>query len=226
MILNCSIYFRYVVEEPDYSNFQKYYVNEASSFNCETKYNDNKKDYKTEKGKTNFRFRMFRGFLYELSNCIKKFYIGDVNVRVHFRRLFNESYEGIVVSGNDNDIENAKALTVMPSHEGMIFASGLLSMPLLRSFNKKIHTPGKNDSIWVEHLTCTFKNISNSNTPVLSMGISLKQNLVKEYTPILILMAYTRIDNRIGEYISKYFEECHAFDNDYQFDNFINASFR
>lgn len=170
------------------------------------------------------RLNNFRGFLFDLSNGIQKFYVGDVNSRVHFRRLNGNQYEGIVVSGSKNIISNAKNLTVMPAQSGMIFKSGVLSMPLLRSFNKTIHTVGKNDSIWIEHLTCTF-SISNEKTPILSMGISLNKQVVDDYTPILILMAYTRLDKRINEVIKQHIDNCKKIDSGYELSNFIYSKF-
>lgn len=170
------------------------------------------------------RLKHFRGFLFDLSNGIQKYYVGDVNSRVHFRRLNGNQYEGIVVSGTRNIINSAKNLTIMPAQSGMIFKSGVLSMPLLRSFNKTIHTTGKNDSTWIEHLTCTF-GISNTITPILSMGISLNKQVIDNYTPILILMAYTRLDKRINEVINQYIENCKKIDAEYEIDNFINSKF-
>lgn len=170
------------------------------------------------------RFKNLRGLLFELSNGIQKYYVGDVNSRVHFRRLNGNQYEGIVVSGARNIISNAKNLTVMPAQRGMIFKSGVLSMPLLRSFNKTIHTSGRNDSIWIEHLTCTF-SISNAITPILSMGISLNKQVVEDYTPILILMAYTRLDKRINEVINQYIDDCKKIDSGYELSKFIYSKF-
>ena len=47
---NCSIYFRYVVDEPDYSDYQNYYIDDVLSteFDYESKYNNNKKEYKSK----------------------------------------------------------------------------------------------------------------------------------------------------------------------------------
>ena len=112
----------------------------------------------------------------------------------------------------------------MPSQEGMIFISGLLSMPLLRSFNQSLHKTCKNDNIWIEHLTCTFKNLVNAKTPIISMGISLNKHLVKDFTPILILMAYTRLDIRIEELINQYIDGCKNIDKNYDLGQFVKSN--
>lgn len=218
-----------ILAMPDYFD-GTYKFNEFANKVIDEKFIDYKNEFdKKHNLSTNnmnkLRLKLFRGFLFEIANAIQRFYVGDVNSRVHFRRLNGNQYEGIVVSGNKNIISSAKELTTMPAQSGMIFKSGDLSMPLLRSFNKTIHTAGKNDSVWVEHLTCTFKSISNAKTPIISMGISLNEHVVDNYTPILILMAYTRLDNKIGELIYQYMLNCKSIDKDYEITDFINSKF-
>lgn len=186
-----------------------------------------KKSFSAYKGKFILKFRLknMRTYLFELANIAQKCYIGDVNVRIHFRRLNGDYYEGIVVSGDRDDKEAAKDLTRIPSQSGMIFKSGELDRPLLRSFNRNLHTKGHNDNIWVEHLTCAINNITNSKTPVLSMGISLNEHSNKSYKPILILMANTRFDLIIKEFISQFTSGCQAVDKNFDIGTFISAIF-
>ncbi len=177
------------------------------------------------------RLKYFREFLFSISEAISDNFIGKINTRIHFRRLNknNKVYEGLVVAGGTidgfSDTTTAKQLSKMPSQTGMIFLSGNLSLPLIRSLNKSYHQEGINDKYWIEHLTCTFKEENNEQTPLLSMGISLNEHTLKRHKTTLLLMAYLRLDLIIETAIRDYISRCKSFDPNYELSNFITARF-
>lgn len=162
------------------------------------------------------RLRLFRTFLFETANTVADCFVGTYNTRVHFRRLIDNKYKGLVVSGGRNVAAKASDLTEMPCNDGMIYISGRLGYPLIRSYNEMHHMIGQNDDIWIEHLTCTFKEeINGQGAPFLSMGISLNKVTSKTYKNVLRIMAYTRLDLTVGHYIERFINHCKQEDPDF-----------
>lgn len=173
------------------------------------------------------RLVKFRTFLFEIANSIADCYIGTFNTRVHFRRLIDNQYKGLVVSGGSNTATKASDLTIMPCNSGMIYISGRLGYPLIRSYNESHHMSGQNDNIWVEHLTCTFKDGPNAQgAPFLSMGISLNETTVRTYKNTLRIMAYTRLDITVGQYINRFLNKCNQEDKNFILSDIMVKSFK
>lgn len=168
---------------------------------------------------TKWQLQKFRQFLFQTSSYIQNSFLGELNTRIHFRRLVDGFYEGLVVSGCDCD--TSINLTSIVSGQGMIYQSGELKMPLIKSLNLNYHIQATNDDTWIEYLTCTFRESDNKQSPILSMGISLNEKSVIACKKILFIMAYTRFDNVIEYYVRSYVEKCQKIDKKFILRDFL-----
>lgn len=152
---------------------------------------------------TKYRQDKFKYFLLEMSISTRQWLFKSIGVRVHFRILSKTKgkYVGyIVVDGesknNNISINWANKITPMPITSGMIYYSGELNAPLIKSKNEDLHTSGKNDEKYVDYITCALKlkDLYRTPNPLMSMGISIEKDHNKKYAPYLVALAFLRFD--------------------------------
>ncbi len=157
-----------------------------------------------------FRKRKFKSFLSDVSAATREWIFDKIGVRVHFRVLNKnkDKYVGFVVvdgKANKNIVFNwSDAITQMPTSSGMIYHSGHLDAPLIKSLNKKFHEKGSHDDIYVDYITSAlkFNDLGKRATPIMSMGISIEKSFNKQYAPYLIALIFFKFDVIVENYIT------------------------
>ena len=157
-----------------------------------------------------------RAYLFEMASYIRMYLLNIKGTRVHFRRLEQDQYLGVVaVTGNrDNDIKQdwSTGLTPIPNHGSMICAASDCDAPLIKSYNQTFHHGAMHDEKWVDYLTCVFKHFDMEQEPILSLGISIDGSDYAAQKELLILLASTRIDKIIHHMLIQYCDECRQID--------------
>lgn len=190
------------------------------------KYTEKIKKSKSKKVQQKQQKAMLKLFLFDLFIEIKTWFFHYGGVRIHARGLIDNKYNCIVALTEDNtksiEIDWTKELKEM-SLNSMIHTSGVLGVPMVKSLNPKQHEKGNNDTIWVDYLTCSFKNIYHLPEPLVSLGISIHKSSKRHYKNLLIALAYLRIDKWIENTINQYIKICHEADNTYDLKEIINS---
>ncbi len=173
---------------------------------------------------------MLQLFLFDLFIEIKTWLFMYGGVRIHARGLIENEYNCIFALTDDNIKNNAKSIDIDWTKElkemslnSMIHISGILGVPMVKSLNVRQHEKGNNDDIWVDYLTCSFKNIYHSPEPLVSFGISIHKSSKRYYKNLLIVLAYLRIDKWVENTINQYIKICHDVDNTYDIKEIINS---
>ena len=177
--------------------------------------------------------KMLQLFLFDIFIEIKTWLFGHGGVRIHARGLIENEYNCIFALTDDNIKSNTKLIDIDWTKElkemslnSMIHTAGVLGVPMVKSLNPKQHEKGNNDNIWVDYLTCSFKNIYNiyhSPEPLISFGISIHKSSKRRYKNLLIVLAYLRIDKWIENTINQYIKTCHEADSTYDIKEIINS---
>ena len=195
-----------------------------------------KKDFNKAKKNANmdkFRHDRFKSFLLDISMSTREWLFRDIGVRVHFRVLNKnkDQYVGFVVvdgkAKKDNNYINcnwAKRITPMSTTSGMIYHSGELNAPLIKSKNERFHDKATHDDIYVDYITSAlkFKDLCNTANPLMSMGISIEKEFNKKYAPYLIALAFLNFDIIIENYIILLCSEIKKIDKDFELSNIIS----
>ena len=192
-----------------------------------------KQDFPKAKKTSNlskYRHDKFKSFLLDISITTRQWLFKDVGARIHFRVLnkSKDHYVGfIVVDGKakneDIKINFATKITPMPTTSGMIYYSGELNAPLIKSKNEALHDNGKNDNIYVDYITSAFKfkEMYNVSNPLMSLGISIEKDFNKKYAPYLIALAFLRFDKIVENLIILLCNEIKKIDKEFELTNII-----
>ena len=210
-------------------DFQKITIEKLIDFTLNYKQNflKAKKNSNLQK----YRLDKFKSFLLDISAASREWLFKDIGVRVHFR-ILNKSrdhYIGfVVVDGKAKrtvSINFANKITPMPTTSGMIYYSGELNAPLIKSKNEDLHSKGKNDNIYVDYITAAlkFKDLYNTANPLMSMGISIDKDFSKKYAPYLVALAFLRFDMIIENFIVLLCTEINKIDKDFELANIIQV---
>lgn len=189
-----------------------------------------KTDYSKAKKKENmqsFRHYKFKSFLLDVSLTIREWLFKDVGVRVHFRILNKNKYIGfVVVDGNakrDANCDWGRKITPMSTTSGMIYHSGELNAPLIKSKNEEWHQKGKHDDMYVDYITAAlkFKDMCTTANPLMSMGISIEKDFNKKYASYLVALVYFRFDVIVENLIVILCSEIKKIDKDFELSSII-----
>lgn len=178
---------------------------------------------------TNYRRDKLKTFLLDISLSTREWLFKDIGVRVHFRVLnkSKDKYVGFVVvdgkAKRDLKCNWANKITPMSTTSGMIFHSGELNSPLIKSKNEKFHDQGKHDNIYVDYITSAlkFKDIYSSANPLMSMGISIEKDFNKKYSPYLVALSFLRFDVIVENLITILCIEITKIDKEFKIFNII-----
>lgn len=171
-----------------------------------------KQDFTKAKKNANlytFRHDKIKSFLLDISIATREWLFKDVGVRVHFRVLNKnkDKYIGFVVvdgkAKRNVSVNFANKITPMSTTSGMIYYSGELEAPLIKSKNEELHDKGKHDDIYVDYITSAlkFKDICTTANPLMSMGISIEKDFNKKYAPYLVALVFLNFDKIVEDYI-------------------------
>lgn len=147
-----------------------------------------------------YRKGKLKCFLLDISATIRAWIFKDVGVRVHFRVLNKDEYLGfMVVDGKAKtgiNVNFAKKITAIKKTSGMIYYSGELNTPLIKSKNESLHEKAKHDEEYPDYITSAFKlkEICSSACPLMSMGISIEKEHCRRYSPYLVALSFLRFD--------------------------------
>lgn len=193
-------------------------------------------EYKVEfpKAKKNanlikFRHDKFKGFLLEISIATREWLFKDIGVRVHFRILnkTKDKYVGFVVvdgkAKKNINVNFANKITPMSTTSGMIYHSGELNAPLIKSKNEELHDKGKHDDIYVDYITSAlkFKEMYNTANPLMSMGISIEKDYNKKFSSYLVALAFLKFDVIVENLIILLCTEIKKIDKDFELASII-----
>lgn len=186
-----------------------------------------KQDFPKAKKNANlstFRHDKIKSYLLDISIATREWLFKDVGVRVHFRVLNKnkDQYVGFVVvdgkAKRNVNVNWANKITPMSTTSGMIYYSGELEAPLIKSKNEELHDKGKHDDIYVDYITSAlkFKDIYTTANPLMSMGISIEKDFNKKYAPYLVALAFLNFDKMVENYIILLCTELKKIDKDFE----------
>lgn len=186
-----------------------------------------KQDFPKAKKNANlntFRHDKIKSYLLDISIATREWLFKDVGVRVHFRVLNKnkDQYVGFVVvdgkAKRNVNVNWANKITPMSTTSGMIYYSGELDAPLIKSKNEELHDKGKHDDIYVDYITSAlkFKDIYTTANPLMSMGISIEKDFNKKYAPYLVALAFLNFDKMVENYIILLCTELKKIDKDFE----------
>lgn len=144
-----------------------------------------------------------KAYLYFLSTCIIKdiFETNSDSIRVHFR-YYNEnntSYEALTVINGKEIV--MKKLTPIPFENSLIEKSFKCKRALIKSINPEFDFQANNHTVWQDYMTYAFYNIKNNNIPLLTFGISVKNEAV--HKNIFLFLNYFKIELYLEEALGK-----------------------
>lgn len=184
----------------------------------------------TEESLRTSRLNVFKSFLLDICISTREWLFKDVGVRVHFRVLdkSKDCYIGfIVVDGKEKSagrVNWGKKLTQMSTTNGMIYHSGELNAPLIKSKNECYHEKGKHDDLYVDYITAAlkFKAICNKAIPLMSMGISIEKEYNKKFAPYLVALSFYKFDTIVENLIILFCCKVQTIDKNFKLEAFIN----
>jgi hypothetical protein len=124
-------------------------------------------------------------------SCVALFGNGDV--RAHFRILHSGNYEMIMCNLSDGKWEGS--VTPIPASEGMICAAGKCKRSMIKEHNLKHHYETDRKHIYTNYITLVFDEFFDNDVPIISMGISVKCNVM--YDELLDFINYIKIEQFI-----------------------------
>lgn len=159
-------------------------------------------------------------YLAQLFTYIQKHFVGVNDTYVHFRIKQKDKY--CTISKFGYPINGLKTEPIS-AYNSMIGRSVELDMPVISSYNKKLHTsthPGEN--VDRDYITFTFGTISRYFNVDISMCISAigkSKALCKNVFPA---MAVSRFDRVVEDYVIKYIDSCKKLHPDYNISGILN----
>lgn len=176
-----------------------------------------------------FRLIFLRLFLMDICSYTK-LYITDPNgIKVHFRISKNDNYIGLIASTDNDDKDDLASdwetlMTPIPIYEGLIYHSYRLNAPLLKSLNPKLNYKGRNDKIWKDYVTFTFRNLDVGNMPSISYCISVSKKYYNVQGDILKILAYLNLGDIVEKFIRDYCTLCKKIDTEYDLNQIIKSA--
>lgn len=175
--------------------------------NCILEMNAIEKKYLDE---GEFTFRSLRAYLMSLSTIISSniFNSNSTDIRIHFR-YYNKDKNGydklIAIIGKKIVKQD---MTFIPNNtNNMIMKSYECKRALIKSINYNFDYKSHNKAIWKDYLTYTFYNFETEGIPVLSFGISVKNET--RYKKIFYILNYIKFE----EYLQEKIDNLHSFCN-------------
>lgn len=173
--------------------------------NCILAMNALEKKYLDE---NEFNFSSLRAYLISLSTTISSniFNSNSTDIRIHFR-YYNKRKEGydklIAIIGNK--IVKQDMTFIPKDSDNMIMKSYECKRALIKSINYNFDYKSHNKAIWKDYLTYTFHNFETGGIPILSFGISVKNET--RYKKIFYVLNYIKFE----EYLQEKIDNLHNF---------------
>lgn len=137
-------------------------------------------------------------FLMNIIMLISNYLFGKSNdIRIHFR-IYDEStkmYEKFVAI--EGDKLSTKNMTPIPFEGSMIQKSFNCKRALIKSINSDFDYQSNNNQKWKDYMTYTFYNITRDGRPILSFGISVKNE--NRFKDIFYFLNFVEIDTFLNE---------------------------
>lgn len=122
----------------------------------------------------------FKAYLLSVAITISSYIFNNnsTDIRIHFR-FYNKSkngYEQLIAIIGKRILE--REMTFIPyNQENMISKSFECKRALIRSINYTYDYKSQNYKVWKDYLTYTFHDLEIDNVPILSFGISIKNEI-------------------------------------------------
>lgn len=128
---------------------------------------------------------------------------GSQDVRIHFRKYDKktELYEKLIATIGNKVTSPARKMTSIPYSGSMIERSDICKRALIKSINSDYDFSSNNNTIWKDYMTFSFYGIRQNNFPVLSFGISVKNE--ERFKQIFYFLNYFRIEECLEENLEK-----------------------
>lgn len=126
----------------------------------------------------------------------------STDIRIHFRFYNKEKngYEKLIAITGKKIEENE--MTLIPYVENnMIIKSYECKRALIRSINANYDYRSNNYKIWKDYLTYTFYNLETDNIPILSFGVSVKNEA--RYKKTFYFLNYIEFEEYLQETIEE-----------------------
>lgn len=123
------------------------------------------------------------------------------DVRIHFRKYNSETklYEKMVAVIGGKTI--SRKMTPIPYCDSMIERSDKCKRALIKSINSDYDFSSNNNTVWKDYMTYSFYGIRYNNLPILSFGISVKNE--ERFKQIFYFLNYFRIEECLEENIER-----------------------
>lgn len=155
--------------------------------------------YDSSKDLTN-SIQDLRTFFMNIIMLISNYIFGQSNdIRIHFR-YYDENtkmYEKFVAI-EGKQVSNKK-LTSIPFEGSMIQKSFECKRALIKSINAEYDYQSSNNRKWKDYMTYTFYNITRNGKPILSFGISVKNE--NRFKDIFYFLNYVEMDTFLDELV-------------------------
>lgn len=144
----------------------------------------------------------FKSFLVYIALSISSYIFNgnSTEIRIHFRYYEKEKngYEKLIaIIGKD--VINEKMTFIPYDRDNMILKSYECKRALIKSINNSHDFPSSNNKVWRDYLTYTFHNIEIEGKPLLSFGVSVKNE--KRYEKTFYFLNYLKFEDYLQEII-------------------------
>ena len=144
-----------------------------------------------------------KGYLLSIAMSISKhLFSSSQDIRIHFRyyNLETMKYEKLIsLTGSKL---SSKSLTPIPYENSMIEKSYELKRALIKSINSDYDYVSANNRVWKDYLTYSYTGVMIDNRPVLSFGISVKNET--RFKDIFYYINFIGIENYLNEKIDSF----------------------
>lgn len=144
----------------------------------------------------------FKAYLLSVATTISSYIFNNnsTDIRIHFR-FYNKSkkgYEQLIAIIGKKILE--REMTFIPyNQENMISKSFECKRALIRSINYTYDYRSQNYKVWKDYLTYTFHDLEIDNVPILSFGISIKNDI--RYKNLFYFLNYIKFEEYLQENI-------------------------
>lgn len=145
----------------------------------------------------------FNSYLTSICLSISEYIFGggSQDVRIHFRILDEHTnlYEKLIATiGNQL---TPRKMTSIPYNNSMIERSDICKRALIKSINSDYDFSSNNNTTWKDYMTFSFYGIRHKNMPILSFGISVKNE--ERFKQLFYFLIFFRIEECLEDNLEK-----------------------
>lgn len=148
----------------------------------------------------NVDIRIFKSYLISIASTISSniFNGNSTEIRIHFR-FYNKNLNGyeMLIAVIGSKVESRELTFIPYNQDNMILKSYECKRALIRSINSDHDYQSHNYKVWKDYLTYTFYNLEIQHIPILSFGISVKNET--RYKKTFYFLNYIKFEEYLQE---------------------------